>query len=248
MTDSHEHSLHRRAAIDLNADLGEGFPNDRALLGLVTSASIACGVHAGTSATIFRTLRDARSLAVAVGAHPGYADREGFGRREQTLSAPEVQALITDQLRAITTLADQTGAHIAFIKPHGALYNQAQHQLEIAQGVIAAAVEAGMPLLGQPGTLLERLARDRGVRYIAEGFPDRRYRPDGSLVPRTAPNAILDDPVEIAAGVLQLLDQRRVATLCIHGDHPRAVASAELVRRILERERIAIRGFLDGPA
>jgi UPF0271 protein len=248
MNDSVERPRRRPAAIDLNADLGEGFPNDRALLALVTSASICGAAHAGSPETISRTLEEARSLGVVVGAHPGYSDREGFGRREQTMSDLQVQSLIRDQLKIITALADAAGMRIAFLKPHGALYNQAQHQAEIAQGVIAAAAESHLPLLGQPGTLLERLARERGIRFIAEGFPDRLYRADGSLAPRTAPNAVLDDPVLIAASVNRLLDDPRVATLCIHGDDPRAVANAQLLRRVLEHEEIAIRGFVDVPA
>jgi 5-oxoprolinase (ATP-hydrolysing) subunit A len=248
MIDSRDPEPRRRAVIDLNADMGEGFKNDRALLGLVTSASICCGAHAGSPASITQTLEDARSLGVVVGAHPGYPDREGFGRRNQTMSAHQVQTLISDQLRTITAFADLAVTRIAFLKPHGALYNQAQLHADIAQGVIAAAAESGLPLLGQPGTLLEILARDRGVRFIAEGFPDRRYRTDGTLVPRTAPDAILDDPALIAAAVVRLLYQPEVATLCIHGDDPRAVANAELVRRVLEQEQIAIRSFMDDRA
>jgi UPF0271 protein len=245
MNDSLDRPLRRPVAIDLNADLGEGYPNDRALLGLVTSASICCGAHAGSPETIRQTLKDAKALGISVGAHPGYCDRASFGRRDQTMTAQEVHALLSDQLRTISALAAQAGARIAFLKPHGALYNQAQHQAEIAQGVIAASAESRLTLLGQPGTLLERLARERGIRFIPEGFPDRRYRADGSLLPRTAPGAFVDDPGLIAASVVRLLYESEVATLCIHGDDPRAVANAELVRQVLERERIAIRGFVD---
>jgi UPF0271 protein len=244
MNDSRDRPRRRPAAIDLNADLGEGFPNDRALLGLVTSASICCGAHAGSPEAISRTLEDARSLDVVVGAHPGYPDREGFGRREQTTSDHQVQLLISDQLKTIAALADAANTRIAFLKPHGALYNQAQHQAEIARGVIAAASEFHLPLLGQPGTLLERLARERDIRFVAEGFPDRRYLADRSLMPRTAPNAVLDDPALIAASVMSLLDDPRIATLCIHGDDLRAVANAELLRRILHQEGITIGGFV----
>jgi len=245
MSDSEQREPAGPRAIDLNADLGEGGLNDRALLGLVTSASICCGAHAGSPEVIRQTLRDARACDVAVGAHPGYADREGFGRRERQVSAEEVQELIRDQVATLGALAAEADVPVRFLKPHGALYNQAQRQDEIARGVIAAAVALGIPLLGQPGTVLERLAFEHGVRYLAEGFPDRRYREDGSLAPRCEPGAVLHDPGEMEAHLLRLVARRaRVETLCIHGDDPRAVANAELVRRVLERHGIMIRSFL----
>jgi 5-oxoprolinase (ATP-hydrolysing) subunit A len=230
--------------IDLNADLGEGCPNDGALLdGLVTSASVACGAHAGDPGAIRQTLGHARDRGVAVGAHPGYPDREHFGRRERTMSSDAVTAMILQQAAFLIELAAEVGVAIRFLKPHGALYNQAQREIEIARGVVDAAAELGLPLLGQPGTLVERLASGRGVRYIAEGFPDRRYRDDGSLVPRTEPDAILHDPAEMEVHLLRLIAGGRVATLCIHGDDPRAVDNARLVRRILEGQGIAVRSF-----
>ncbi len=231
-------------AVDLNADLGEGCPNDRALLELVTSASIGCGAHAGSPDGIRQTLRDARDCGVVVGAHPGYPDREQFGRRERELGAEAVQSLVLEQFSTLSELAAESGVPVRFLKPHGALYNQAQRQSEIARGVLASAVKLGVPLLGQPDTLLERLASAEGVRYIAEGFPDRRYRDDGSLLPRSQPGAILLDPVEIEAQLLRLVAAGRIATLCIHGDDPRAVANAERVRRVLERHGITIRSFV----
>jgi 5-oxoprolinase (ATP-hydrolysing) subunit A len=231
-------------AIDLNADLGEGCPNDRTLLhGLVTSASISCGAHAGDPDTIRQSLEDARHGGVAVGAHPGYPDREHFGRREHSMSSEAVTTMILDQVAFLIDLAAQVGVAIGFLKPHGALYNQAQKQAEIARGVINASLELGFPLLGQPGTLLEHLASTSGVRYIPEGFPDRRYRDDGSLVPRTEPGAILHDPAEMETQLLRLIAGGRVATLCIHGDDPRAVENAWLVRGILRGQGVAVRSF-----
>jgi 5-oxoprolinase (ATP-hydrolysing) subunit A len=232
-------------AIDLNADLGEGCPNDRALLGLVTSASIGCGAHAGSPDVIRHTLRDARDRGVVVGAHPGYPDREHFGRREQVMTSAAVRGLILEQVESLVALAAEIGVPVRFLKPHGALYNQAQRQDEIARGVVAAVVALGIPLLGLPGTLLERLAAAHGVRYIAEGFPDRRYRDDGSLVPRGETHAVLHDPHEMEAQLVRLTTQGRVETLCIHGDDPRAVANAELVRQVLESHGIAIQSFMD---
>ena len=238
--------LHPRS-IDLNADLGEGCPNDQALLDLVTSASICCNAHAGSPDGIRRTLTAAAARGVAVGAHPGYRDREGFGRRDQELTWKEVRGLILDQLGVIDILAAEAGLTVRFFKPHGALYNQAQKQSEIALGVIASVSVVSLPLIGQPGTLLEQMAASRSLRYIPEGFPDRRYRDDGSLVPRIQPDAILHEPAEIEAQVLRLVNDGRVATLCIHGDDPRAVDNAELVRRVLSEHRISIRSFLEEP-
>ncbi len=234
----------RLLAIDLNADLGEGCPNDRALLEHVTSASIGCGAHAGSPEEIRQTLRDARDCGVVVGAHPGYPDREHFGRREREIASEAVQSLILEQVSTLSKLAAEAGVPVRFLKPHGALYNQAQRQKEIARGVVAAAIELSVPLLGQPDTLLERLALAEGVRYIPEGFPDRRYRDDGSLVPRSESGAILLDPAEMEAQLLHLVAAGRIATLCIHGDDPRAVANAILVRRLLEQHEIAIRSFV----
>jgi 5-oxoprolinase (ATP-hydrolysing) subunit A len=235
-------------SIDLNADLGEGFPNDEALLDLVTSASICCNGHAGSPEIIRRTLNQAAVRGVVVGAHPGYRDREGFGRREQEMTWKQIRALIHYQLEVIDKMAAAAGVSVRFLKPHGALYNQAQRQPEIALGVITSVwTKFPRPLIGQPGTLLERMAVSRSIPYVPEGFPDRRYRDDGSLVPRSEPDAILHDPTEIEAQVLRLVNERRVATLCIHGDDPRAVANAERVRRVLSEHAISIRSFLEEP-
>jgi 5-oxoprolinase (ATP-hydrolysing) subunit A len=234
-----------RRAIDLNADLGEGCGNDRALLERISSASICCGAHAGDAATIRETLRAAGDLGVAVGAHPGYPDREGFGRRERRLTAAQVEHLILEQVAFLGDMAAKEGLTVRFLKPHGALYNQVQREGEVARGVLAAAFRLGIPLLGQPGSLLESGAQEQGLRYIAEGFPDRRYRDDGSLVPRGEPCAVLHDLAEIDASVDLLVAEGRVATLCIHGDEPGAVANADRIRSILSRRGIAITNFLD---
>ena len=233
-------------SIDLNADLGEGFPNDRALLDLITSASICCGAHAGTPLVIRQTLRDAAARGVLIGAHPGYADREGFGRRDQELTTFDVIDLITSQIALLVSLAAEVGATVRYIKPHGALYNQAQREPHIARAVVEAARSLGWPLLGQPGTVLEALAREQGVVYVAEGFPERRYRSDGSLVPRREPGATLHEPHEIEEQVIQLVSEGRFATLCIHGDEPGAVATAALVRRVLTAQGISVRSFGNG--
>jgi UPF0271 protein len=154
-------------AIDLNVDLGEGFSNDPALLAMVTSASVSCGAHAGDRETILATLREARVRSVQVGAHPGFADRAQFGRREMVVSAEEVEHLIRSQFDQLATIADELGVPLCFVKPHGALFNQAQREEEVAEGVVLAMGRIGLPVLGQPGGMLEAQARTRGVRFIA---------------------------------------------------------------------------------
>jgi 5-oxoprolinase (ATP-hydrolysing) subunit A len=230
-------------SIDLNADLGEGYPDDAALLARVTSASVSCGAHAGDSATILATLREAKARGVSIGAHPGFADREGFGRRERDVDAAEVERLILEQIEALAALALAVGLPLRFVKPHGALYNQAQRQPHVAEGVIAALARRHLPVLGQPRSVLEARAKAQGVRFVAEGFPERRYRPNGRLVPRDEKGAVLTDPDEIEAQVVWLIEQG-VATLCIHGDDPHAVEKADRVRAVLRRHRIAPKGFV----
>ena len=230
-------------AIDLNADLAEGFPWDETLLGLVTSASLACGAHAGDPATARRALSAARKHGVSIGAHPGYPDPARFGRVERSASRADVAAWITTQVDRLRRLAHPENVPIRFVKPHGALYNQAQREPEIAAGVIDALGRLQLPLLGLPGSLLERLAREAGVHYVPEGFLDRRYQADGSLVPRTRPDALLTDPREIEAQILRLATSGQVATLCIHGDTPHGAEFAETARRVLQAAGIALRSF-----
>ena len=230
-------------SIDLNADLGEGYPNDPALMARVTSASVCCGAHAGDRAAILATLCEAKARGVRVGAHPGFADRRGFGRREQDVTAAEVERLILDQIEALDALAVAVGLTLRFVKPHGALYNQAQREQHVAEGVIAALARLHLPVLSQPRSVMEARARALGVRFVAEGFPERRYRPDGRLVPRSEPNGVLNDPDEIESQVIWLIEQG-VATLCIHGDDPHAVENADRVLAVLRRQQITPKSFV----
>ena len=243
MNDS-ETTLEGRGTVDLNADLGEGFPDDRLLMEKITSASVCCGAHAGDGPTIMRTLEYARQCGVIVGAHPGFPDREGFGRREWRATASEVESLILEQVEFLRGLSDRVGLSVRFLKPHGALYNQGQREAAIADGIIRAAIRLGLPLLGQPGSLLQGAAIRAGHRYVVEGFPDRRYRVDGSLAPRSEPGALIQDLDELEEQVGRLIGGG-IETLCIHGDDPAAVANADRVRHVLNASRITIRGFLD---
>jgi 5-oxoprolinase (ATP-hydrolysing) subunit A len=229
--------------IDLNADLGEGCPWDYALLGRVTSASVCCGAHASDPETIFQTLRWAGERGVVVGAHPGYADREHFGRREMTIPGKDLSLLVEGQIVALETLAARAGVPIQFVKPHGALYNQAQREFEVATFMLYPAFQRRLPVLGLPGSLVERMAGELNIPFIAEGFADRRYQADGRLVPRTEPNALLEDPAEIRQQVLSLVD-RGLRTICIHGDDPRAVDLADLVLDTLKSAGITPRSFV----
>ena len=231
--------------VDINADLGEGFPNDARLLDLVTSASVSCGAHAGDRTTILATFSAAKRRGVPVGAHPGYPDRDHFGRAERTIEAGEVTRLIVEQVGFLRALADEAGVSLRFLKPHGALYNQAQRDEAVARGVVEAVGRLGLPVLGQPGSLLARLATESSIRFVAEGFPDRRYGPDGRLVPRTRPDAILHEPAEVEAQVVRFVAEG-LDTLCIHGDDPRAVENAGKVRGVLTRHEI-VPAFWGGP-
>ena len=230
------------ATIDLNADLGEGFPLEDQILDLVTSASLACGGHAGEPHTLRLTLASAKLRGVVIGAHPGYPDRANFGRLEwrQGISALEIEQLMNSQIHYLQGL----GAIIHFVKPHGALYNQAQQLASIAQGIVAAVAPHGWPILGLAGGCVEQECRSAGLRFIAEGFADRRYQPNGQLVPRSQPDAVLTDPAEIAAQVLQLVEQR-VETLCLHGDNPHAVSLALLIRSTLRDAKIDVHPFIN---
>ena len=228
--------------IDLNADLGEGCPWDFALLGRVTSASVSCGEHAGDPETIFQTLSWARERGVVVGAHPGYDDREGFGRRDRAMPFRDLGFLVERQVVRLEKLAAKAGVAVRFVKPHGALYNQAQRRIDVAGPMMFAVSERGLPVLGLPGGEVERLAKAIGLPFIAEGFADRRYTPEGRLVPRTEPGAILEDPGEIRDQVLALVD-RGIGTLCIHGDDPRSVDLADLVLETLRAAGVEIRSF-----
>lgn len=229
--------------IDLNADLGEGAGFDAELMSLVTSANVCCGLHAGGPSEIRATLELAKRHGVCVGAHPGYDDREQFGRREHALSRQELLDLCTDQIAALDALARGSDVELRYIKAHGALYNQACRDRETALAFSAAVSAWNLPVVGLPGSKLEAAVKDRGVVFIPEGFADRRYRPDGSLVPRTEPDAFVDDPEEAVEQVERLIQQHGVRTICVHGDNPQAVTFARAVRDALLSRGFTLKPF-----
>ncbi len=228
--------------IDLNCDLGEGCAFDAELMPLITSASIACGFHAGDPATARSALEVAARHQVRAGAHPSFPDREHFGRRELDRSEEEVFADCVYQIGALAGLARAVGTPLSHVKPHGALYNMACRDDAFARPVVGATALFGLPLFGLPGSRLEALSAGR-CRFVAEGFADRRYRPDGSLVPRPEPDAFVHDPGEAVRQVEWLIRARGVRTLCVHGDNPQALAFVRELRAALTRQGITIRAF-----
>jgi UPF0271 protein len=228
--------------LDLNCDLGEGCPHDAELMPLITSASIACGFHAGDPATAHAALVAARQHGVQVGAHPSFPDREHFGREEMARSPEQIYQDCVYQIGALAGLARAVGLELHHVKPHGALYNMACRDDDYARPVVAAAELFGLPVLGLPGSRLQTCSAGH-VPFIAEGFADRRYQPDGSLVPRSRPDAFVEDPVEAVRQAELLVRGRGVRTLCVHGDNPRALAFVRELREALLRQGITIRAF-----
>ena len=223
--------------IDLNADIGEGCGDDDALLQCVSSASIACGGHAGDAQSMRAALRACRRLGVAAGAHPGYADREHFGRRALSLPPELLQRQLREQLEALARIAREEGVPLCHVKPHGALYNQAAQDEALAAQLVqlVQAVDPGLALMGLAGSALPRAARRAGLRAIDEGFADRGYSPEGLLLPRDQAGAFVDDPQRAARQVLRLLDGDPAASsFCIHGDRPGAADFARELRAALE--------------
>jgi UPF0271 protein len=228
--------------IDLNCDLGEGGQFDNELMPLITSANIACGFHAGDPGTAAAALRAAARYGVRAGAHPSFPDRENFGRRELARTEAEILQDCAYQVGALAGLAKAQGLTLNHLKPHGALYNMACRDDAYARPVVAVAELFGLPLLGLPGSRLLSLSSGR-CRFVAEGFADRRYLPDGSLVPRSRPDALVEDAEEAVRQVIGLIEERGVQTICVHGDNPRALAFVHELREALSRRGIAIQAF-----
>jgi UPF0271 protein len=229
--------------LDLNCDLGECGPADAELMPLVSSANVACGFHAGDPSTMADALALAARHDVVVGAHPGHADRANFGRVEINRTHHQVFTDCIYQLGALAALAKAAGVAVKYLKPHGALYHQAGRGGDYANAVASAARLFGLAVLGLPGSRLEALCQARGVRFVPEGYADRRYRPDGTLVPRTEPDAFVHAPDEAVAQVERLVREGRVRTVCVHGDNPQAVAFVRAVRAALIDRGILVRPF-----
>lgn len=230
--------------IDLNADLGEGVGDDDALLTLVTSANVACGFHAGDAEMARRTVRGAVRGGVSVGAHPSYRDRAHFGRRPLDLSPARLADDITEQLAFLDAIASAAGGRVAYVKPHGALYNRIVADEEQAAAVVQAVVSyaPGLAVLGLPGSAFLRLAAGAGLLPVGETFADRAYRPDGTLVPRSEPGAVLHDPDAVVAQTVALA-RAGAASLCVHGDTPGAVVLARRVRDALVADGFVLAPF-----
>jgi len=228
--------------IDLNCDLGEGCGLDEELMPLITSANIACGFHAGDPAIAFRTLQSAARHGVQAGAHPSFADRENFGRRELAQSEQQVLEETVYQVGALAGLARAIGVSLSHLKPHGALYTLACRDDAFARPIVEAAALFQLPVMGLPGSRLQALASGR-CRFVAEGFADRRYQADGSLVPRSSPDAFVENSEESVWQVEMLIRERGVQTICVHGDNPRAPEFVRELRKALTNKGIAIRPF-----
>lgn len=248
--------------VDLNADLGEGFgrwrlPDDTLLLDFVTSANVACGFHAGDPLVMRQTVAEAARRGVTIGAHPGYPDLQGFGRRALDLSPDEIEAFVLVQIGALDACCRAAGTRLRYVKPHGAMYNRAVHDRPAADAIARAVWDAGndLVLLGLPGSEFVPAANASGVPFAAEAFIDRGYMPDGSLVPRSRPDALVHDPAECAERAARMvLDGTVVAvdgsvlelrpdSLCVHGDGANARQVLEAVRTRLTAEGVTLAPF-----
>src|SRR5712691_10823465 len=241
--------------LDLNADLGEGAGHDDELLALVTSANIACGFHAGDAETMRRSIETARDRKVAVGAHPSLFDRENFGRKELPVKPDEIFDAVVYQLGIFQAIAEAAGVTPNHVKPHGALYNMAVRDQELADAIgrAIAKIDTKLILFAPQSSALARAGKTNGLLIAHEVFADRNYLSDGSLVPRTRSDAWLHDPEEAAARVVRMLRDGRVKsvhgadvdvraeTVCVHGDTPCAVDFARVLKSRLEEENVSLR-------
>ena len=253
------------AHIDLNSDLGESFGpwpmgDDVSMLALVTSANIACGFHGGDPAGILTVLKEAARRGVTVGAHVGYRDLAGFGRRNMDPSSAELVGDTIYQIGALQGLATAAGTRVRYVKPHGALYNTIAHDARQAADVIAGikAIDPALTLMALAGAPIVEQARAAGLTVVCEAFADRAYNADGSLVSRRLEGSVIHDPQAVAARVLRLVTEGRLTaidgtdialeaqSICVHGDNPAAVAIARGLREALISSGVTLKPFADG--
>lgn len=248
--------------VDLNADIGESFGiyqvgHDDLLLKCITSGSIACGFHAGDPSVMRRTVRLAARANVAIGAHPGFPDLAGFGRREIDASPQEIADLVLYQIGALSAVAKAEGLRLQHVKPHGALYNMSVRRNDVAEAIAraVASFDETLLLVGLPGSELLSAGSRLGLRVVAEGFADRSYEPDGSLTPRHFADAVLSEPGRAAERAVRMIKEGKVVardgtsfplkieTICVHGDTPDAAGLAAAVRSGLEQAGISVRAL-----
>lgn len=248
--------------VDINCDMGESYGhfvvgNDRELLPYITSANIACGFHGGDPQVMRQTVKMAKEQGVAVGAHPGFADLAGFGRREIKLDAASLYCDLVYQIGALRTFACLEGVPLQHVKPHGALYNMAHRDRQMAQAVVDAVydIDPSLILYTLPSGELPAAAREKGLRIAAEFFADRTYQDDGTLTARSRQDAMVHDPAIAAARAVRMVTEGKVTTVagkeldmraqtvCIHGDEPTAAAFAKEIRSQLERAGVVVKAF-----
>lgn len=240
--------------VDINCDLGEGAGSDEALMPWVTSANIACGAHAGDDATMRTTVRLALRHRVAIGAHPGYEDRVGFGRRELGISPAEIHASVTAQIKRLLSVAAEAGTGVAHVKPHGALYNRTARDKEAARAVAEAVarLDSSLLLVGLAGGALLSAGKELGLSVVSEVFADRAYRADGTLMPRDQAGSLIEDEAAALGQVMEMVLHGRVYTaegteiamvadsVCVHGDGVHAVAYARGLREALAKAGVLV--------
>lgn len=230
--------------IDLNADLGEGFPYDKSLLDIVTSANVCCAAHAGSPEETFRCAALAAERGVRIGAHIGYADRANFGRVAVSLSAGELECSLARQLALCREAAEAAGAGVAYVKPHGALYHAAVRDRDSARAIVKLAANHSLSLLHLRGSVMQEIAKAAGVTFHCEGFADRRYLADGRLTPRSASASTLEEPSEVVAQSLALARGDRlgaVDSICLHGDTRGALRLAREISTGLSEAGVVLR-------
>jgi UPF0271 protein len=228
--------------IDLNCDLGEGIGNDEAIMPYITSANVACGFHAGDEHIMRETIRLAKRFGVNAGAHPSWNDRENFGRKEISASPEEAEKLVFEQIQILAGIAKEEDVTLTHVKPHGALYNQSAKDIELARAIARAVKTSSVDLIlvGLAGSRSIEAGREIGLNAAAEGFPDRGYNADGSLMSRLLPGALIESPEEVASHAVALIKIGGMDTLCLHGDHPRAAENAKLLRDVLIQNGVEI--------